>query len=633
MTFRARLTGVVLGAVVLGLLVNVASGELPAAFGPYKWTAWLAVPFAAAGLALWEWRTGRSRHGSAARTRRLLLVKQRDAWVRGVLDASMYREARVRLNYDAAIDEPHPWAATAYVPGAPPRPAGRDVTRLFGDEMHGWMLILGEPGSGKTTVLLELLRDLLDAAAEPGEPVPLMLNLSSWRSGDLASWAVAEAASRYGVPREHVPLELLLLDGLDEVAEDARPACVRAVNAFREAHPTVPVAVVSRTAEYAGLGESLRLRGRLEIRPLTAGEVDRFLRARRRGGLIGVLDTDAELRALVTTPLLLNVLMLTEMPAREEGDARERLLAAYVDRMLAQRPDPRFPPEKVKGWLGFLARLTKQHGGTVFGFDDLDGSWTPGSGFFAWAAQLNAAAVLAVFPVLSGWLWAGRAGLAAGVVAALPMFAPHRLSVRATDLTARSRSRVRVAPVHVVVAAVVAVAVGAAAVLRAGGFTAMSTGQALGGLLAAATTLVAVLVFRPAVVRGLSVRPRHERAESPSPAGRALLRATVDRAVVAGAAAVFVVSAPLPGDWFGDAFAFMPFCAVTAMVHVLHVGVSGLVEQRAVRRALARRDLLPHPAAPMLEHARACLLLRRVGRDWIFVHALIRDHLARERVR
>lgn len=629
MSFRARLIGTLLGAVLLGLLVNIASGELPESFGPYKWTAWPTVPLAAAALALWEWRAGRPRErGPAARTRRLLLVKQRDAWVKGVLDASMYREARVRLRFEATVDEPHPWAATAYVPDAPPRPAGRDVTRLFREEMQGWMLVLGEPGSGKTTVLLELLRDLLDAAGDPGEPLPLLLNLSSWRAGDLESWARAEAAARYGVHREQVPLELLLLDGLDEVAEDARPACLRAVNAFREAHPTVPVAVVSRTTEYAALEETLRLRGRLEIQPLTSAEVDRFLRKRRMGALVAVLDADPELRALVTTPLLLNVLMLAEVPVHEDGDARERLLAAYVDRMLAQRPDPRFPPERVKAWLGFLARLTRRKGGTVFGFDDLDGSWTPGSGFFAWSAQLNTAVLLAPFPLLAGWLWAGRAGLAAGLVAVLPTLVPHGTIARATDLAVRTRHRVRVAPAHVVVAAVVALAVGAAAVVHAGGFTFTSVSQLTGAVFATAVTLLTLLVLGPHV-RTEASTTRDRDAELPSPAGRALLRHTASRAALNAGMAAGFTSALLPDGDLAAFYAFTAFAAVTAAVHVLHQGLCALAEQRAVRRALARRGLLPLPAAPLLEHARACLLLRRVGKDWIFVHALIRDHLAR----
>jgi predicted NACHT family NTPase len=48
------------------------------------------------------------------------------------------------------------------------------------------LLILGAPGSGKTTTLLELARSLIAASeAHADEPVPVVLNLSSWANKQL----------------------------------------------------------------------------------------------------------------------------------------------------------------------------------------------------------------------------------------------------------------------------------------------------------------------------------------------------------------------------------------------------------------------------------------------------------------
>ena len=46
---------------------------------------------------------------------------------------------------------------------ARPLPAGSRITEVYNDA-DGELLILGEPSAGKTTLLLELTRDLLDRA-------------------------------------------------------------------------------------------------------------------------------------------------------------------------------------------------------------------------------------------------------------------------------------------------------------------------------------------------------------------------------------------------------------------------------------------------------------------------------------
>ncbi len=101
-------------------------------------------------------------------------------------------------------------------------------------------------------MLLELTRDLLDRAAKDDEhPIPVVFNLSSWaqEQSSLQEWMISELSLRSDAPRklarewvtnEHI---LPLLDGLDEVADAHRDACVATINAYRQEHGWVPLVV------------------------------------------------------------------------------------------------------------------------------------------------------------------------------------------------------------------------------------------------------------------------------------------------------------------------------------------------------------------------------------------------------
>src|SRR5262249_19508413 len=109
------------------------------------------------------------------------------------------------------------------------------------------LLILGEPGAGKTTMLLELASALLDRAGDNG-PLPVLVELSAWRPGrrraadaseDMSyaveafrAWLLDQVQATYSIGADIAAAWLdqrglaLLLDGLDEVAPGLRTECV-----------------------------------------------------------------------------------------------------------------------------------------------------------------------------------------------------------------------------------------------------------------------------------------------------------------------------------------------------------------------------------------------------------------------
>src|SRR5262249_50782693 len=144
--------------------------------------------------------------------------------------------------------------------------------------------------------------------------------------------------SQQWVEQERV---LPLLDGLDEMNEAARPACIAAINAYHREHLT-PLVVCSRCAEYEAIAnkERLALQAAVVIRSLTGEQVDAVLSraGQSQASLRTTIHTQSEWQELATTPLMLHVLMLTYQgkPAQTseliETSLEERVWSAYVQR-------------------------------------------------------------------------------------------------------------------------------------------------------------------------------------------------------------------------------------------------------------------------------------------------------------
>jgi eukaryotic-like serine/threonine-protein kinase len=332
------------------------------------------------------------------RNRLQILKRVRLDWIDGVLNSSLYKIARIELGLEARADAvEQPLNAIIQLPDEPPKtlPAGTILSQIF-DEYGGALLILGAPGTGKTTLLLELAQDLLDRAEkDESHPIPVVFNLSSWavRRQSLDKWLVAELNYRSDVPKglaQHlVETEqvLPLLDGLDEVALTHREACVDAINNFRRGHGLLPIAVCSRIHDYEALGKKLRLRSAVVVQPLTPHQVEDYLD--RIGDPVrthcAALKNDVSLGKLLETPLMLWVATLAYRDAPAEfaqedtiEQRHRRLFANFVDAMFRRRSeDKRYTQTQAVSWLSHLASTLTRDNQTVFHLEDLQGGWLP----------------------------------------------------------------------------------------------------------------------------------------------------------------------------------------------------------------------------------------------------------------
>jgi hypothetical protein len=310
-----------------------------------------------------------------------MLKRVRLDWIDGVLNQSLYKEARIALGLETKVDAVElPLNAIVQVPDRSPTavPPGTAIAEVF-DSNGGALLILGAPGTA--TLLLELAEDLLDRAdRDESHPIPVVFNLSSWavRRQPLARWLAAELNERSDVPKalaqRWVESEevLPLLDGLDEVAIEYRQACAEVINDFRRDHGLLPVAVCSRTVDYQALGMKLRLRSAVVVQPLTGSQVDDYLGRRAElSPLYAATRKDTSLAGLLETPLMLWVAMLAYREApletvKEESRemTRKRLFTSFVDAMFKRRSiEVRYTQADTLSWLSWLA--------SALAFDDV----------------------------------------------------------------------------------------------------------------------------------------------------------------------------------------------------------------------------------------------------------------------
>ncbi len=356
------------------------------------------------------------------RNRLQILKRVRLDWIDGVLDKSLYKVARIELGLEARSDAiEQPLNAIVQVPDESPKtlPPGTTISQIF-DDRGGALLILGAPGTGKTTLLLELARDLLDRAEKDENlPIPVVFNLSSWavRRQSLDKWLVTELNERSDVPKglaqNLVATEriLPLLDGLDEVALDHREACAEAINSFRRGHGLLPIAVCSRIRDYEALGTKLRLRNAVVVQPLTRDQVQNYLEriGEPARTLRTSLEQDPSLWELLETPLMLWVATLAyrDAPAevlREDtiDQRRRRLFANFVDAMFRRRSaERRYPQNQTISWLSRLASMLALKNQTVFHMENLDAGW------------------LSMRPRTHKWLMTGGVAVATGLLSGL----------------------------------------------------------------------------------------------------------------------------------------------------------------------------------------------------------------------
>ncbi|MBL8156518.1 MAG: TIR domain-containing protein, partial [Anaerolineae bacterium] len=217
----------------------------------------------------------------------------------------------------------------------------------------GRVLLLGEPGAGKTTTLLAFARDAAAARRDdPSEPLPVFARIAGWDSRSqtpLHDWltAIYPELNALALQSEiEAGRALLLLDGLDELGsrrpndpEHPEQGDYDPRERFLTALPAIGrVILSSRVEEYRQIGAQAALACAVRLEPLDDAQMQTYLAD--VPDLWQVIAADASLKEALRTPLLLALVRVGFEGAPEAvralgnlnaGDLNDRIWDAFID--------------------------------------------------------------------------------------------------------------------------------------------------------------------------------------------------------------------------------------------------------------------------------------------------------------
>ncbi|MDH2426453.1 tetratricopeptide repeat protein [Sphaerisporangium sp. TRM90804] len=666
---------VVLVTTALAAVVNLVTGTLEVQQSWWPPMLWVLAGMLIVGAVLIELRERRSQASQVGELRRVA------DWVARRVGEQWGDEAALRR-----LQDPVPlqvrWCSTRRPVAAdralvldgpaeaswellPLRGHAEEIVQAFLDLPHRRLVVLGEPGAGKSVLAILLTLGLLEhrqslpAEQRVSAPVPTLVPIASWNPAaePLRTFLARRLGEDYPRLSQHGDDEptlagaliaerylLPILDGLDELPEQLRPQALSELNAYIGTGRGLVVTCRSREYQQAivDAGTELARAAVVELQPVTAEQAIKFLSPAgaqaRWQQLFEHLHAHPEdtLAAVLSTPLMValardaytnpdanpgELVTLTDTSAVEAALIDGFISNAYKsDRPVTQGGLPhRYAPRQAR-WLACLA-FQLNHKGRV------DWWWWELSPDLVRPRIAKAASVVTLILTAAG----------AGLTMGLPATAAAALLVAVNTLdlwrplwpesyppSYRSTSRRRLQLLRIA-------------------FTA--TGPILAGLalsaplfgLITALSAVALLVW-PALPqtsrRGLGGWTFDRRLARYRVGPRATLRANHREAT--RTAIQYAAAGALIG---GLAIAFIPDALdarvavlVTALVSGANAGLAAgwrtWIRYRLTHLSLVARGLLPWRLWRFLEDAHLRGVLRQAGTGWQFRHLLVQTHLA-----
>ncbi|MBT2232359.1 NACHT domain-containing NTPase [Nonomuraea sp. NEAU-A123] len=386
------------GLLGLGLLLHL-EGPTAADQGSSMLSASVAVLAAAASLIGWLRRRGEDRTATGAPDDDHGLLKERRL---RFLAAKVSEQCDAEKRQRRLLD-PLPMPVSWHTVGPPACDHWRVIRqgdgdaplRLDGtlDDLHRVvttsvptrrLVVLGAPGSGKTSLIIRFALACLAAPASGTRPVPVILRLPTWdpTAQTLRQWITERLDQDYGVSGfTWIESLLPVLDGLDEMPARVRGTALRAINAAFT--PGAPLIVTSRSGEYhEAVRDADVITGAavIELDPLSPEEICAYLSDATRPDRVARWEKvftrirrepRGELAATLSVPLNLSLARLAYADGQGDPDQlltlpsaaalRSYLLDQLLGVLYPDLPEATADERPWNGrdahrWLAFLAR-------------------------------------------------------------------------------------------------------------------------------------------------------------------------------------------------------------------------------------------------------------------------------------
>ncbi|MCL2931034.1 MAG: hypothetical protein MGG11_01660 [Trichodesmium sp. MAG_R03] len=325
-------------------------------------------------------------------------------------------------------------------------PAQVNIIQVF-DRMRGKLLILGNPGGGKTTTLLELARKLvIRTEKEKNLPIPVLLDLATWQNNNqkISDWLIDQLKFKYNIPNKVTKdwlenqLLLPLIDGFDQVSPELLEHCLEGINKLSLDFQPKHLVVCSSFAAYKNCYNKLRVNAAVLLQPLINSHIQDYLLVARSRELWSYIKDEPKLLNLARIPLMLSIMAL----AYEEiliaawkritsKKGREKyLLNAYIrfqlgketkDKWYSRNQEPL--PEQTRRWLVWLAKRMAAENIQEFRIELLQSNWLdPNLELQTYKLIVNLISILFwgfTFGFIFGLVWELKEGLISGAIGGL----------------------------------------------------------------------------------------------------------------------------------------------------------------------------------------------------------------------